>query len=58
MPNQSCPPQFWASPIPAYGVAMLIGLSRVYNGVHYPSDVIIGALMGIVSAIIGINIIT
>jgi 4-amino-4-deoxy-L-arabinose transferase-like glycosyltransferase/membrane-associated phospholipid phosphatase len=27
-------------------VAALVGLSRIYNGVHYPSDVLIGAILG------------
>ncbi|MDP2176247.1 MAG: phosphatase PAP2 family protein [Bacteroidota bacterium] len=26
--------------------ALLIGISRIYNGVHYPSDVLVGALIG------------
>jgi membrane-associated phospholipid phosphatase len=27
-------------------LALLVSLSRVYNGVHYPSDVAVGALLG------------
>ncbi len=30
-----------------YGIASLIGYSRIYNGVHFPLDVICGALWGI-----------
>ncbi len=31
---------------PAYGLAALISYSRIYNGMHYPSDVLAGALVG------------
>lgn len=32
--------------IPLFVLASTVAYSRVYNGVHYPSDVIAGALMG------------
>ena len=30
-----------------YGVAAFVALSRIYLGVHYPSDVIVGACLGV-----------
>ena len=42
---------------PALGIASLIGISRVYNGVHYPGDVLAGILLGIVSAQLGLSIV-
>jgi undecaprenyl-diphosphatase len=34
-----------------YGLAALFALSRVYCGVHYPSDILAGALLGSLTAI-------
>ena len=41
---------------PAYLLASVIGFSRIYNGLYYPSDVIAGMLLGLISAQIGIFI--
>ena len=38
--------------IAAVILALLIGLSRLYLGMHYPSDVICGLLLGMVCAAI------
>ncbi|HPG38622.1 MAG TPA: phosphatase PAP2 family protein [bacterium] len=43
--------------VPVFLLAATIGFSRVYNGVHFPSDVLIGMLLGIISALIGLTII-
>ncbi len=39
--------------IPALILAILISLSRLYVAVHYPSDVIVGAAIGIVFSYVG-----
>ena len=36
--------------IPLHGLAALVAYSRVHTGVHYPGDVVVGALMGTVLA--------
>lgn len=42
----------WKVGVPALVLAILIGFSRNYLMVHYPTDVLFGALMGIAYAVI------
>jgi membrane-associated phospholipid phosphatase len=39
-----------AASVPLHVLAALVGYSRVHTGVHYPGDVVAGALMGAVIA--------
>lgn len=41
------PPYRWAAGVGAFIVAILVGLSRIYLGVHWPTDVIGGWALGI-----------
>jgi undecaprenyl-diphosphatase len=40
-------------PGPLYGLAVALSLSRLYLGVHYPSDVLAGAALGVVAGGLG-----
>ncbi|MDR3277296.1 MAG: phosphatase PAP2 family protein [Oscillospiraceae bacterium] len=44
--------------IPAYLLASLIAVSRVYVGVHYPSDVLAGVLVGTLCGFLGVYLLT
>ncbi len=37
----------WLVSVALYGIALLVGITRVYLGVHYPRDVIAGAVLGV-----------
>ncbi len=41
---------FRKAAVPMFMIAVLVALSRVYMGVHYPSDVLAGAVLGGVTA--------
>jgi undecaprenyl-diphosphatase len=45
------PPLLW----PLYGWASLVGLSRIFLGVHFPTDVVVGMAMGITVAALSLR---
>ena len=45
----ACAPKKWMKAA-AVAMAAVMGLSRLYVGVHYPSDVLVGALVGALCA--------
>ncbi|KHD88607.1 MAG: phosphatase [Bdellovibrio sp. ArHS] len=43
---------FPAAAVPTFALALVIGYSRIYNGVHFPTDVLGGALLGMAFGIL------
>lgn len=41
--------------VPLYGWAILVACSRVVLGVHFPTDTLVGALLGIITAIFSLE---
>ncbi|MGR9046210.1 MAG: phosphatase PAP2 family protein [Gammaproteobacteria bacterium] len=48
---------FPALMIPLYGWATLVGFSRVVLGVHFPTDTVMGVILGITTALISLEIV-
>ena len=46
-----------AASVPLFVIGIVMALIRVIGGVHFPSDVIVGAAIGIISGILGFFII-
>ena len=42
--------------VPAFVLASMIGLSRIYLALHWPSDVVAGALIGVAVAIVCVTL--
>ncbi|MBD3288051.1 phosphatase PAP2 family protein [candidate division KSB1 bacterium] len=50
--------QFPPIQVPLYSWASLVGFSRIYLGVHFPSDVVAGMILGLSASHFGIWLVT
>lgn len=48
----ACRKKYLAVGIPTFILSLLVGFSRIYVHVHYPTDVIAGAIVGLVGGVI------
>ncbi len=46
----------WGAALLLYGIAITVGVTRVYLGVHYPRDVMAGAILGLIWGTMGVII--
>jgi membrane-associated phospholipid phosphatase len=46
----------WYVIVPSYSWAVAVGYSRMHMGMHYPSDVLMGAIIGTASSFLSFKV--
>lgn len=49
----ACCPLAWAGPV-MFAAGVLLAVIRVVSGVHFPCDVVVGALLGMLAGFVGL----